>query len=87
MKSISHPERLSLVECLEEGSATVGKMGKCLGMEQAVVSKHLGILKRCGVVKSEAKGNFRYYSLGDREVLKILNCVLRKCNSWKGERK
>jgi DNA-binding transcriptional ArsR family regulator len=46
-----------------------------LGLTQVAVSKHLGVLKREGIVRGEAVSNFRHYSIAVRNVIHVLNCL------------
>jgi len=50
LKVLAHPVRLRLVEILSAGRHSVGDLTGRLSREQAVVSKHLAVLKRTGLV-------------------------------------
>lgn len=77
LKAIAHPERLRLVQTLEKGRRPVHQLVRELGLPQAVVSKHLAVLRRAGVARSEVRGNFRYYGISNRNVLAVLDCMRR----------
>ncbi len=63
LKAIAHPARIAIVSLLEDGNKqTVSEIHKKLGMEQAVASHHLVILKDRGVLSSVRAGkNILYY--------------------------
>jgi ArsR family transcriptional regulator len=78
-RAISHPLRLRVVQALQRGRLSVGELTDRLGVEQAVVSKHLAVLKRAGVLECEADANYRYYSLANPGLLDLLNCIKNHC--------
>ncbi len=75
LKVVGHPLRLTLVEKLEKGSSRVSDLVAVSGASQAEVSKQLALLRRSGVVRSEAKGNERWYTIADPRVGYILDCI------------
>lgn len=54
---------------------TVSELGGCCDVDLSVVSRHLGILRDAGVVRSEKKGRHVYYSARLRDVALILRGV------------
>ncbi len=80
LRSLAHPVRLNLIQALAQDKHSVLALARELGLPQAVISKHLGILKKAGVVESKAVRNFRYYHIKQREVLKILACISKTCS-------
>lgn len=77
LKCIAHPDRLRIVQALERGGLHVQDLVDDLGLAQAVVSKHLGVLRRGGVVSCETRANFRYYAILNKNVLGVLDCMRR----------
>lgn len=76
MKAIAHPIRLSILSHLADGkSFTVTEIHKDLGVEQSTASHHLGILKDKGVLISRKEGKQRYYSLKNKNLKKLVECV------------
>ena len=75
LRVVSHPDRLRLVEALEHKKKTVTELMGELGLGQVAVSKHLAILRRHGIVRSETVSNFRLYFISYRNVINVLNCV------------
>ncbi len=75
LRVIGHPDRLRIVEALEKSSKSVTELMRELDLSQVAVSKHLGVLKREGIVRSEAVSNFRHYSIAYRNVIHVLNCL------------
>ena len=79
IKLLGHPDRLKIVEVLEEGEATVSSIQEALDIPQAIVSQHLAKLKGHGVVSSEREGVHVYYQIVEPKVRHILECI-RKCD-------
>ena len=82
LKAISHPLRMALVACLEDGKRlTVSQLHERLKIEQSTASHHLGILKDKGVVLSKREGKYTYYSLKHLDFTSIINCVNKCCSN------
>lgn len=78
LKCMGHPLRLSLVECLCAQPLHVRQLEAGLGLEQAVVSKHLAILRKGGVVACRPRGRHRLYTVCHPEALRVLQCLKSK---------
>jgi DNA-binding transcriptional ArsR family regulator len=65
LKVCGHPIRLKLLCAIEGGSPCVSELWQCLDESQPVVSQHLAVLKREGIVSSQVQGNRRIYSVCD----------------------
>lgn len=63
MKGLADSERLRIVQCLLDGPKCVGAIARQAGGALANVSHHLLVLKQCGLVSSERRGKFVYYSV------------------------
>ncbi len=59
--AIAEPRRRVLLDFLREGEHDVSEMVERLGWPQAVVSKHLGVLRSVELVTVEAIGRRRVY--------------------------
>jgi ArsR family transcriptional regulator len=74
-RALSEPTRIKLLDRLREGEATVLELTELLGTTQQNVSKHLGVLQRCGIVARRKQGNFAYYRIIDEGVLSLCEMV------------
>ena len=64
LKAMAPPMRINIVSFLEDNQKlTVTEIYEHLGIEQAVTSHHLGILKSKGVLTSIREGKNTYYFL------------------------
>lgn len=80
LKAVAHPERLAILDLLgtvKGQSMNVKRIYEALHLEQSIVSKHLGILKRSGLLLKERKGNASCYSLNrDNPIaVSMINCL------------
>jgi DNA-binding transcriptional ArsR family regulator len=63
-KSINHPLRRQMLQFLhQEAQMTVTQLYIKLRLEQSVVSQHLAVLRKAGVVHIERRGKFILYSI------------------------
>ena len=63
LKALADPERLKLVQCLQDGPKNVGELAALLGQELVNVSHHLGVLRHAGLVTDQKQGKYVIYSL------------------------
>jgi DNA-binding transcriptional ArsR family regulator len=62
--AIAEPRRRQLIELLaQRGAMAVGALVVALGLPQPSVSKHLGVLRKVGVVAVQKRGKERVYNL------------------------
>ena len=62
-RTLADPTRRALFERLcREGEQTVGALTAQAGVSQPAVSKHLGVLKRAGLVRDRHAGRQTHYS-------------------------
>ncbi|MCS7096712.1 MAG: metalloregulator ArsR/SmtB family transcription factor [Candidatus Bathyarchaeota archaeon] len=67
--------RLEILEYLRSGEKCVCEIVPHLGIAQPLVSRHLTILKRCGLVKDRRDGNRRFYSITNPSVFKVIDAA------------
>lgn len=66
LKALSDPERLRIVQCLQEGALTVGEIADQLHSPLANVSHHLKQLRIAGLIGGRKKGRWVVYSLAEK---------------------
>jgi len=79
IKLLGHPERLKIVEVLEEDEATVTDIQEALGLPQAIVSQHLAKMRGADIVTARRDGVHVYYRIKEAKVPHILRCI-RTCD-------
>jgi DNA-binding transcriptional ArsR family regulator len=76
LRAVAHPHRLLIVALLHEHkSLNVTEVYEQLGIEQAVASHHLRILKDRGVVSVRREGKNSYYALTHPAYFHILEAL------------
>lgn len=76
LKCLGHPLRLRILDLLEANDElTVSEVQEALGLEQAVCSQHLSLMRDKGILARRKEGVHVYYSLGDSRALKVLGCL------------
>lgn len=73
-KALGHPDRLRIVDELEDGERCVCELVEKIGSSWSTVSRHLSVLKEAGVLEDEKRGLQVFYRIA-------LPCVtsLRLC--------
>lgn len=73
--SLADPARLRLLNLLMEGERSVGELVDAAGLDQPVVSRQLGVLRREGIVVRRAEGNRGFYRIQDATVIQLFQVV------------
>jgi ArsR family transcriptional regulator len=75
LKTLGHPDRIKIVEFLENGEKTVGQIHRDLNMHQPIVSQHLKVMHDRDIVTFRQDGTRYFYSLANAFILKIIHCM------------
>jgi len=73
--ALSDPVRLEILEFLRGGEKCVCEIVPYVDLIQPVVSRHLKILKDCGLLRHRKKGTRRLYSVADPRIFDITDVV------------
>jgi DNA-binding transcriptional ArsR family regulator len=73
--ALADPVRLKILECLRNGEKCVCEIIPYVGIPQPLVSRHLAILKRCGLVRDRRDKNRRFYSVTNPAIFKVIDTV------------
>lgn len=79
IKVVGHPDRLRILEFLEDGEKAVGEIQEDLDLPQAIVSQHLAKMRGWGIVESKREGIHVFYRITEPKVAHILDCI-RHCD-------
>ncbi|MFH1647971.1 MAG: metalloregulator ArsR/SmtB family transcription factor [Chloroflexota bacterium] len=74
-KTFSDPTRLMIISELRGGEKTVGDMVAALESPQAVVSRHLAVLRGKGIVVARREGVNMYYRLTSNRIVDACDIV------------
>ncbi len=74
-KTLASPVRISLLEELRGGPATVGDLQQRLGLDSSNASQHLALLRAQGVVVTRRDGNKIWYAVPEKRIYSILDAA------------
>ena len=76
LKSVAHPIRIKVIRLIfENESLSVSQIHTLLNIDQPVVSLHLGILKKHGVINSKKEGKNSFYYIVNRSIIQIIEII------------
>jgi DNA-binding transcriptional ArsR family regulator len=75
LQALAHPIRLQILEVLRRRPSTVTAVVAELGLDQPIVSRHLGVLRGAGVVTVQSQGRERVYRLSGRHAEPLLEVL------------
>lgn len=75
-KSLGHPVRVQIVSGLLNNECNVNKISEGLNLPQAVVSRHLSILKHSGIIQGVRSGNLICYHVCDKKIANIFSVIM-----------
>ena len=90
-KALGDPTRASLIACIAKcgRACSVGEVADCCSVDFSVVSRHLALLAKAGVLDAKKKGRTVSYRVRFDEVsrkLRRLAEAIDECRPRKGER-
>jgi|YelNatPaOPRAMG01_1025707.scaffolds.fasta_scaffold95631_1 DNA-binding transcriptional ArsR family regulator len=74
-EAFSDPARLRIINFLRDGGKCVSEIAEKTGILQPSVSRHLKILKECGIVKESKLGSKRVYGITDPRIFRIIDSL------------
>jgi DNA-binding transcriptional ArsR family regulator len=82
-RTLADPTRRALFERLcREGEHTVGALTAQAGVSQPAVSKHLGVLKRVGLVSDRHEGRQTHYRAHPDALAPLLDWTSQMAGYW-----
>ena len=93
-KALADPTRFAILGLLEKKSSSrcgpveVGESGLCacdvesaVGLSQAAVSHHMGILRRAGLVTAQKRGRWTFYRRNDRAIESVARALVKQTDA------
>ena len=76
LKVCGHPLRLKILCAIEKNQEPcVSELWTCLQQSQPVISQHLSVLKKAGVVSSRVQGNRRIYAVANPFIRSLVRSI------------
>ena len=82
---LSEPTRIRILDRLREAALSVGALAEALGTSQQNISKHLGLLRRAGIVSREKDGTSTIHRIADDGVFQLCEHVCGSLQARLGE--
>lgn len=74
IRTLNHPLRIKIIKMLDEQrELTVTEIYETLHLEQSVVSQHLALLRRAGMVVTSRTGKYIRYKLVPARIQEVLH--------------
>lgn len=80
--AIAEPKRRALIEALVGKELTVTQTVELMGWNQPMVSKHLGVLKKVGLVSERREGRYRIYRVNAAKLKPVKEWVIQFERFW-----
>src|SRR5262245_15371169 len=81
--AIAEPRRRQIIEQLaRRGTLAVGALVVVMGLPQSGVSKHLGVLRKVGLVSANREGRQRLYRLNAEQLKSVYDWVKAFEQHW-----
>lgn len=77
MKAVAHPQRLMMLCHLADGEKSVGELQALCEISQSQLSQFLKRMERERLLSSRKEGNFVFYSIEDKKLLKMIQSIQR----------
>jgi ArsR family transcriptional regulator len=80
LRASAHPQRLAILDALGRHARLCNReLEAILGIEQAILSQHLTLMRDKGLLSCAKEGKYTYWSLRRTEFLKIVSCLENCC--------
>lgn len=73
--ALSDPIRLEILSYLRDGEKCVCEIVPHLNLIQPLISRHLKVLKDCGLIRCRKDGTKRMYSIVDGKIYHVLDAL------------
>jgi ArsR family transcriptional regulator, virulence genes transcriptional regulator len=75
LKSLANPVRLRILCLLAQGESPVGDIAGKLSARQSLISQHLALLRKDGLVRARRDGQTIRYALADARAEKLIGVL------------
>ena len=75
LKALANLTRVCIIEKLKDGPHSVSELSNKIGESSSITSRHLGVLKKAGLIEDEKHGTTVVYSMATDRIPDILGSV------------
>lgn len=72
LKNLSHETRLLILCSLSKEELSVGELNRRVGVSQSVLSQHLAVLRKAGLLATRREAQSIFYQLADTKAARLL---------------
>jgi DNA-binding transcriptional ArsR family regulator len=77
LRAVGNQTRLMILCALVDDEHSVGELNSLVGLSMSALSQHLSVLRREGYVQTRREAQTIFYSLQNREVRSLMQCLHR----------
>jgi len=81
-QAIADPVRRDIIGLLAKDTLTINKVAENFDISRPAISKHIRILKECGVIVINKKGRERYCKIQPKNLIPVSNWVEQYRTLW-----
>jgi len=87
-KALGEPTRLKLLSCLAKCGrpCSVTELTECCAVDLSVVSRHLGVLEKAGVLTATKEGRTVYYTVRYKDLTDAFRALARAVEGYRPKR-
>jgi DNA-binding transcriptional ArsR family regulator len=87
-KALGEPTRLKLFSCLAKCGrpCSVTELTECCAVDLSVVSRHLGVLEKAGVLTATKEGRTVYYTVRYKDLTDAFRALARAVEGYRPKR-
>lgn len=80
--ALGDPTRRAIISRLAQGEATVGELAEPFALTHQAVSRHVGILRRCGLIQQRVDGQRRPCRLDPDRLQEAAGWIAEQQREW-----
>ena len=73
--TVTNPIRLKIIDIINKDKLNVSEIQQKADISMSNLSNHLSALYKLGILGREKKGNFNYYFLVEKDILKVMSAA------------
>ena len=82
--ALADPTRRAIIQQLTAGEATVNELARPFAMSLQAVSRHIGVLRRCGLIEQRVDGKRRPCRLNPEVMADVSSWIDEQRRLWEG---
>jgi DNA-binding transcriptional ArsR family regulator len=80
--ALADPTRRAIVARLARGDASVRELAEPFALTQQAISRHVGILRRCGLIEQRVEGQRRPCRLNAARMREVAGWITEQQREW-----